>query len=479
MTRSVRLAFAMIALACVISSSPSCMAQQMFWARCVPTSPREIWLHGRDLWKGSEYDTRSAKASINGVPLTWDRMSGANGHDANRALPFAHRFIIPDTFAPIDNAPLTFARNDGATATVTVSVPASSTRIASPAGKVRYIDAPIVIRPNETWDGGDDVITWAGSRTGPMIIVGSGATAFNARLFLPMGHDAVPCVSVLPGSGTILAGLDIVHHSARGVGIMLADQRGMTITDCKILANRCIECGPTTKLEDCNYLHLDMSSPRGTNDGQCGRAFQGSQHLIAWCHWHDIDRGPTIGPWGAPNDRSLYWECVQERTGTSQGASEGLLFEAFECITTQANVETDGSVIITTTGKPSHYRPGCFVVSLNGSNQWARIATTVRDGDTVTITTDQPLQAGQYDVRIGNAMAENTIARCRFSDGKSGLWLFGAAMNTAVIQCDFRDLDIAVVGLNRRNAIGCAFQCHGIDKFNQYRRVGKVAEVIP
>lgn len=458
--------------------SSAVLAQEILFARVVNTQPRELWLHGRDLWKGSEYDSRTAKASINGVPLTWDRMSGANGHDANRALPYAHRFIVPESFAPIDNAPLVFTRNDGATASDTVNVPASVPCIPTAATKVRYLDAPIVVRPSETWDGGGDIITWATGKTGPMLIIGDGATVLNARLFLPMGHDAVPCVSVLPGSGTTLVGLDIVHHSARGVGIMLANQQGVTIRDSRICANRCIECGPTTRLDGCSFIRVDMSSSRGQNDGQVGRGMQGSHHLIAWCRWHDMDRGPTIGPWGSPNDSSLFWECEQSNTGTSQGASEGLLFEAFECITLLATIDTDGTITLTTTAKPSHYRPGCFVVSMNPGNQWSRIASTVKRGDELTITTETALPAGQYDVRIGNAIVSNTIARCRFSDGKSGVWLFGCAINTAMIQNDFRDLDIGVVGLLRRSDVGCAFQCGGVDKFNQYRRVVKAAEVI-
>lgn len=489
MTRRDKSAHAMLVMALAIAASPSCIAQQIFWARCLPTSPRQVWIHGRELWTGSEYDTRSAKAALDGVPLTWDRMSGANGHDANRALPFVQRFFVPPSIVPATTT-LTFTRNDGLTVSVPVEVPAAtplSPKIArrSP----QDIDVPIVVPDGETYDGCGVMVRpsalFSATREKAVVVVGSGSRVTNLGIYIdeqPPGA-IVSAIAVNPNaSGVIIDGCAIVNGVRGGYGIRFGHASKCVIANASIMADRAVECGPSDRLTDNTFYRCLFGGARHTNDSQAGRAFQGSRHLIAWCMWSQCDRGPTVGPWGAPNDRSLYWECFQQWTGTSTGASEGLLFESLEAIQCPASIDADGTITATTSGDAKHCRQGNFVVCLDGTGaaqSWARIVTISPAAGVVMLTTDPPLPAGNVTVRIGNAIAENTVARCLFTQGKSGIWFFGAALGNAVIQNDFRTLDAGIVQLQRASSLGSAFSLGLIDKHNQFRNCGVDRRTIP
>ena len=86
--------------------SDSARGQEIFWARSYPSTVRHVWIHGRDLWVGPEMVRDEASAALEQVGgdatygLTFDRLHGANGQDANRGLPYCQRFTVSPKIPP-------------------------------------------------------------------------------------------------------------------------------------------------------------------------------------------------------------------------------------------------------------------------------------------------------------------------------------------------------------------------------------------
>lgn len=451
-------------------------AQTIHYARVIPGETRTVWVVGRDLWVGNEhlYDasTNAVRLSIGGTDCEWDLLEGANGEEPNRAWPYAQRFAIPASI-PAGDYTIEHTRNDGAKTQFTVRVSASR-RIGWPLvlTGVSEVDGTISVNPGQTMDLGGKVITPSAKYTGGenLVIVGQGATLINGGVYVHEGCPAaIKNAVLLVGTEHMLANLDIQNHRLMeekdkrrgGYAVFVDDTSGSYFINVKTIGARHWENDPRDKANGNTWCRCEASGWRLGRDSQIGRGIVASKNLIINTCWHDMDRGSTGSQYGSPVDQCVFYECRQYNTGRSilgdglkdAGASEGTLIE------TASNYlgfgQCGGNVCIITSTSPDDklfIRPG-YHVALMEKKVWARITSinsSAGDSTKLVLTVDRQLPIGNYTCRIGNLACECSFLRCQFEHGRAGIWLHGASVSTAIIQCDFIDLrHTGVVKLER------------------------------
>lgn len=454
---------------------------------------------GRNLWVETEGWAQAGKAnkiSVNGTEGTWDGLTGASGHDSNRGLYCCQRAWFRTGLSPTSNAVVKLTRWDGATTEYNTFIPVNRGRSQLPSyGETRFISAPLVVAEGQTLDLGGATVVPDSSFVGSEIIRYSvGATIRNGRLLIPESSNcpatalmraANPSISIPWSLGLHVTGMDFEDLRPRGQGVVSRGFRGCFFAHCKFNCWLCVEREPMDDSAQNVFYDCEFTCPRGRNDGQIGNALCGQQSLVWRCSWHDIDRGPTGGCFGPPLERTTWWECDQYRTGTSQGASEGLLYESVECA--QATARFDGTVATVTglssSSNPNQIRTGYYVVRTDG--RWARITSIDRqpNATTFTLKLHRPIATNQGgdsigDVRIGNAIIENNFLRCRFDDGKSGIYLWGCAIDNYLGGCQFSNLRAAIVQKKSRDNEGWSFGWNLIDRLSVYRNcVDRIVEI--
>lgn len=481
------LVLALFAVLLLILSSEQARGQEIFWARSYPSTVRHVWIHGRELWVGPEMVKEESSAALEQVSgdatygLTFNRLHGANGQDANRGLPYCQRFSVSPKI-PHGEYILRWRRNDGKEASVPLTLPAvNPVPVLIPTGEVCYLDAPMVIDAGAVVDLGG--CTYIPSEKFPigksMVVVKSGATLQNGQLICPEGSNPDRVVWVDSGKGTLLRSLNVVNMDAGEIGLFLRSLTGGVFENVSVRAWRCCECNPGDSLQDNTFALCRFSGISECADSQIGRGVAASNGLVFRCGWASIDRGPTLSPQGASLSRMLFWECEQRNTGVADGASEGLLIECKKlapgemfCFNQSAGVKL----------KSSDYayamRPGYVLAMQDGSQRWAYMTEVKPVGDPnglgYQVTLDRKIgtNGSVLPCLVGNAAVENSFIRCRFSNGKSGIWLWGASINNAIVGCDFRDLEWGILTLLRNDPpANSGFSWGLTTKYNRYSRV--------
>lgn len=485
----------LIAIILATSAKPA-RGQEIFWARSTPEATRHVWIHGRNLWVGSQATATGASAVLeqsqrqDGLApatyaLTFEFLHGANGQDQNRGLGYCQRFVVPAQ-VPAGNYVLRWRRNDGQQASAAVTIPAvHPCPTLVPSGEVCYLDAPMIVEAGSVVDLAG--CTYLPSDKFPlnksMVVVRSGATLQNGQLICPEGSAPDKVVWVDTGKGTILRALNIVNGDRGELGLFLRSQSGSTFHELNVRAWRCVDSNPGDELQDNNFLSCRFSSPFGNADGQIGRGMGTHRLLAVECFWGWIDRGPTLSSQGSPLSQAIWFQCEQRGTGVADGASEGLLIESKKLAL--AGAMFVGKSALVKLADPAHayaLKPGYVLCKKDGSQSWARIVsvedTGVAPGIGYTVKLDRSmgldLSPSLAPVLVGNAAAENSFVRCRFYDGKSGLWLWGCSIDNAVIACDFRNLEWGVLTLERDNPPADSGFSWGLDaRYNRFTRVGE------
>jgi hypothetical protein len=433
---------------------------QAFWARTYGTRRRQMWVHGRDLVRvgdryGSEHNARPT-AFIGDTPLQLDDMRPNNEHGPNRAIRECLRFWLPNSLSPGEHT-VTIRRNDGAECQVKTVIRESKAlpyivvdgRFNSDGEIVEPIHAP----PNSIIDLGGRTIRPAKNFVGgALVIAPEGARISNGSLSVPEDGPNVRPIQV-NGANIQLRDLRIHNEQRNGIGVFLGNVTDSEFINLQMVAERHWELFPGYQSRRNVFSRVDMSGPRGSADSDCGRGMGGDSNLIAWCQWHDLDRGPTIQAHGTPINRMLFWECDQARTGYSQGASEGLLFEAGGFMVD--TITRDGRLLVNLSACPANERAkvlqaGNVVCSMNGNQEWKRIIRAERVSEIgFLITIDSPFLAPTSKVFVGSAITECTIARSRFSFGKVAICAFGPSLDLHLVQNQLTDLDNGIVKLGR------------------------------
>ncbi|NDD52864.1 hypothetical protein EBZ39_03120 [bacterium] len=459
-----------------------------------------IIVTGRNLWVETEGWSQAGKAnkiSINGTEGTWDALTGASGHDTNRGLYCIQRAWFRTGLPATSNAAVKLTRWDDVSTTYNTFIPVNRGRSEfTNFGTTRVISEPIIVTDSQTLDlEGATVVPGPGFVGTEILRYGLGSGVKNGRIIIPESSNCPataimrannPRINIPWSLGIHVTGMEFHDLRYRGQGVVSRGFRGCFFAHCKFNAWLCIEREPMD--DSCQNIFYDceFTCPRGRNDGQIGNALCGQQNLIWQCSWHDIDRGPTGGCFGPPLEKTTWWECDQYRTGTSQGASEGLLYESMECA--QATARFDGTVATVTglsaNSNQNQIRPGYFVVRPDG--RWARITEMDRQSNspTFTLKLHRPISNNQPgdslgDVRIGNAIIENNFLRCRFDDGKSGIYFWGCAIDNYLGGCQFSNLRAAIVQKKSRDNEGWSFGWNLIDRLSVYRNVVEQRVEIP
>lgn len=449
----------------IISQSP-----EIHSVRFIPGDAPSLVITGRNLYVGSEYESKSpwwsprpeakiCKISVNGQPGVWDNLFGASDEDANRGLHAIQLVRFPAGLAMSADALVEFERFDGAKASTRTFIPANRGRsLYLPSGQAEVISSRIVIPPGQTLDlGGKTLLPSSTFRDSELVRYSAGSRVINGRLVIPEDHPgpiraclrpAMPAPGMPSTFGLHVSGLVIEDLRKRGIGIETFACSNSIFLCTKIVAHTALLKGPTEISEDNLWYECEFSSPTGRNDGCVGNVMGGSRNLIFRCRWHDIDRGPTASCWGSPLERTTFFECHQWNTGWTQGASEGLLYEGG--VSVWGNAVVDGTRVqlrdVVTNGADRQLRVGYHIV-IPSRNAWARITDLQRVGATsdCSIITDRPLPAGTHEAFVGNTIYENNFIRCRFQDGKAGLFLFGVAAGNHVCGCSFDRLRGGIV----------------------------------
>lgn len=473
----------------------------------VPGDIPSVIITGRNLWVGTEGlsvgpDGKKNTVKINSVLGEWDAINGASGNDANRGLYCVQRVWFPRGLEPSPSAKVEFTRYDNMATSAMVLIPINrGRRERIDAGSTQAISTPIVVGDGKTCDLAGQTIQPSTSFSGSELIrYGRGASITNGRLFIPSDCKApikaamrpadadIQRPFIAPSYGLHATAIEIIDNRPRGVGIYVAGSRNILMAHCKIIANSAIERGQYDESAENIFWECEFSSPRGRFDGGVGNVLCGDRNLVWRCRWHDIDRGPTGGCWGSPQERTTWFECEQANTGWTQGASEGLLYESYECVQATARFNGTEAVIEGAASAPrlnwNQIKEGYFVARPDG--RWARIRTNLRyQGETSfrllldrSISTNQPGDS-IGDVRIGNGIIQNNFIRCRFTHGKSGIFFFGMALDNYIGGCAFHDLRGGVVQLQRRSRDGWSFGVNTSDRVNFFRGVDQPWVTIP
>lgn len=470
----------------------------------IPGDVPHVVITGRDLWVGTEGEAVAGKrntVSINGTIGEWDGLTGASGNDANRGLYCVQRVWFPRGLEPASSATLEFTRYDGEKTSRSIFIPINrGRRTGFTSGRRAVVDVPIVVRDGQTFDlEGSEIIVSGAFSGSELIRYGRGSTIRNGRLLITEDSKA-PITAVMRSAyvnergvmpatfGLHIDGLEIIDLRRRGVGIDTGSFRSSFIGHSKIVAWRSMTSSPRDESQENIFYHVEFTSPVGCADGEIGRPICGQRNLVWRCSWHDIDRGPTGGCWGSPLEQTTWFECSQYNTGHSQGASEGLLYEAYEAL--QATAKFDGTVALiegVSTAPSNNWnqlRVGYYLARTDG--RWARITSIDRQQNATrfTVKLDRPIHTNQPgdsigDVRIGNGIIENNFIRCRFENGKSGIFLFGLALDNYLGGCQFADLRGGIVQLQRRATDGWSFGVNTTDRINAFRRVDQPWVTIP
>lgn len=483
----------LIILSIIAQAAPTPEIHSAHW---IPGDAPHLVITGRDLWVGSETDSlwsdvdkpgsRKNSISVNGVAGEWDALAGGSGHDCNRGLAYVQRARFAS--APIPGAAtITLTRSDGQAASYSHFIPVIRSRQSnlSLSGKVRTISTPIVGANGTVLDLMGDTIVPAKDFSGTALVTYGLATVVrNGRLVIPEDHPSSIAACLRATTETMgghFDSLELYDLRRRGKGIITGSCRMSFFGHLYINAWSSIEREPQQLTEDNCFYQCEFTSPNRAADGGVGNVLHGRRNLVWRCQWHDIDRGPTAASWGSPLDRTTYFECDQYRTGRSHGASEGLLIESTACLQGPATI-SGGKVTyarrIDDINPALVARPG-YVVAIPATGQYSRITTVVIQPAIVTITTERPLPSGEVDIYIGNAITENNFIRCRFTDGKAGLFLFGPSINNAVVQCSFADLQGGIVQWVNRSQGAWSFSLNRTDRHNLFRGVAEPTVDIP
>ena len=123
-------------------------------------------------------------------------------------------------------------------------------------------------------------------------------------------------------------------------------------------------------------------------------------------------------------------------------------------------------------------KPGYIIAMQDGSQRWAYMTEVKPVGDPgglgYQVTLDRKIgtNGSVLPCLVGNAAVENSFIRCRFSNGKSGIWFWGASINNAVVGCDFRDLEWGILSLLRNDPpANSGFSWNFTIKYNRFSRV--------
>lgn len=514
------------ALCVLIGYCAQVQAQTIYWARVIPGKPRLVVVHGESLRASNEHGCNDRPASgtdpipaatLNGTALLHRYFDGAESHEWVRSGHRVAWFEVPTSVTSGSMSFIYTPYGKSALSTITLTVPAEAHQFGLyPSGTIQEIDTPIVVDDNETLDLGGDVVRPSASFSGAaLVLVHDGATLKNG--YIDCGKtgvcDAINLINTTPPPGTTnppptgitLANLDIRNEYDGGVYTYETKRYGIestfgltasTIIDVRICADRCAETGPTQTVNTNNWIRCEFTGPRGHFDGGLGRLVNGGSNLMLWCHWHDIDRGPTFNQWAGPLSKNLFWECRQERTGLTVGASEGTLFEidsneySAPTLVSQitSGVNKGKSVVLINpsstngTDEVRNIKAGNYVydpvtgdyeliTSVIATGQASAKYLIYLDGTLDTAWNQQSNPTSK--LIVGNILKDNTFVRCRFQDGAKGLVVFGMAVNNYVIQSHFIDLDCGFLKYNRPTSVirGLYFQrCNA-------RRVGESVKV--
>jgi hypothetical protein len=466
----------------------SAVAQEPFWARCLPGPQREVWLYGRSLWVGPEKVTAVAQATIEGdggtYPLRFDHHHGANDQDANRGLPYLQRFIVPPE-ARSGIYRLRHTRNDGRTSESPVNIPERESSRYLLCTHVTPLSQPLIVKAGTTYDGDGEVLMPADDFPigKPLVVMETNSRLQCVHVICPEFTAPSQAISVQsPSDNILISHVKVYANGANRIGLFLRGARNAILDHVTICASRCVDANPADQPENNSFIDCQFSSPRGSADGQIGRGIGGRANLYLRCRWSDIDRGPTLSPQGYPIDRSVWFECEQESTGITQGASEGLLIESKKLAFAQCQPIGRMALLIFTHDAKDYAKPGYFVF-VRERDAWARIVSAELQAGTNDrgwrVTLDRDLGAIPGTAYVGNAAVENAFIRCRFWNGKSGIWLWGASQSNVITNCDFRDLDFGILTMDRNNPPGDVGFSRGlITTHNRYRRVGEEGRVM-
>lgn len=448
---------------------------------------RELWLPGRELWSGPEKVAQASTVTIGAVKIPVDHLHGANDQDANRGLPFLQRFTLPQA-VPAGRVDAIFTRNDGATAPFSVHVPPAELRekIICEFGEEELAE-PITVPRGTTRDlKGKRYVAGPTFPIGkPLVVLMSGARVRNGILHVTADSRANRGITLeSPSFGCRVDAVWIQNDKPAGIGLQVRAAEELLVYSVQVKAARCVDANPEDYCQRNIFYGCEFTAPRGSLDGQVGRGIGGKENLVVWCHWHDIDRGPTLSPQGAPLDRMTFFECTQRHTGISEGASEGTLFEAKKCPAGMGIFKGRQATIIP--DNPADAAKtlvrGYFVSAFGERPRWARIDSIEKtDGKVWIVNLDASMETRTREglinlaaekVYFGNAVAELAMLRCQLLDGESGLFFWSAGLSNAVVGCEFRSLEAAVKVLDRqRGPTDTAFTINLLQRHNRYRGV--------
>jgi hypothetical protein len=286
------------------------------------------------------------------------------------------------------------------------------------------------------------------------IVLQSGSRLTNGRIVIEEGNASEITAGVAvrgSGAGIQVDAVQIINRKPGGAGFYGGDLSvtDSTFSDVDFCADMAFHCNLWCESKRNVFYRYRVSSPRKWRAGWAGRMGLGEENLHVHGVFDGIDRGWTGTPWGAPYYRTAFFECDSIGTGYSVGASEGaILWEAVEAAHGLGLVNGTAGVVNMYADTPENVktrmlRAGMFVVC---GDRWARLTQDATiTGSLAFLNLDRSL--GQYSglIRVGNAICQNIVDRCRFENGKSGIWLFGESIENDFVQCFYRDLTLGGV----------------------------------
>ncbi len=488
-----------LSLTLTVSGCAPAYAQTIFWTRSTPGIVRDVWVYGRDLWSGPEKVAQSSTITLKSATgehtIKVDHLHGANDQDGNRALPYLQRFRISPTIPAGENT-LTFTRNDGKQTTSTVTLPAPDERtVYMVPGELKELSATLILPklpPGEWNDLGGKIISPSANfpANKPLLYIESGAWVRNAVVWLPEGSSPNRAIA-FPGTtkGCRLEAVKVINQDKGEYGIELRGAEDAFFHCVDVVSSRCVDANPSDCPKRNTFVRCSFTSPRGSADGQVGRGTGGEEAFMLQCGWSNIDRGPTLSPQGAPLSRCVWFECSQRNTGITEGASEGLLIEAKKLCPVRATIIGQGAVIKVDdayiSAAKDYLKPGYSLWTNDGTQRWARICECndpIVQGQAVRVKLDRVFSStniSEVPAYVGNGLTESAILRCRFSQGRSGVWFWCANADCVVVGNECTDLDFGFLTLQRSNPPSdVAFSWGLVNKHNRFRRVGEEWKVM-
>lgn len=460
---------------------------EVFWAKVVPTTPRILMIHGKNLWQGSPNQDGSpvltAKNSV-GAEIRLEYFSDKSDSEGNFGTDRCIQYFIPKDFA-----------DQGETLDIEVHQGDSVERTTARMPKT-YEGAPPwpfgevlskVVKIDRVYDLEGRTLTPSPDFSHPWLIeLSSGGGLINGRIQIPEyldsrndqdpeGRDrANPAWGIFVNTTEPCHFENLIFNIERrdGAGIFARIMHNSFVGNCDVVADRGLDAQPNGQHSN-NILFQNSYTSFTKHSGACGRLWSGEATLNYMPEFGNMDRGFTATQSGPPQFRNLIYRPRYHRMGSTVGGSESILWECVGGRPRQAQII--GQLVLTRDSAGEldnlNLKIGYFVIDC-ATKEWRRIVMFSRTGEgseeQVNIVLDKPFPYENQERRvfIGNACIQNSIIHPEANSGCRAIFYFGRSIDNFIGGGDIRDFHDVVTTITRDktfpNGKHTYSFCHGL-----------------